>query len=781
MKHLIAAATVLFVSLSVSAQNPVLPYQNPDLPIDQRVSDLLGRMTLEEKVSQMTMKNLIELGPDEDGNVSDEALEKFFGGNSIGCIKSPYLEHGKIAKISLAADKYLREHTRLGIPAIQTGECLHGLISLGTTIFPQAIGLGSTWNPGLIEQMADVISQEASLAGVDQALSPLFDLAIDPRYGRVEECYSEDPFLVKQMGVAFVKGLQGNPETTRNALAPGKIASMGKHFVAYSVTEAGINLSPAPIGERRLRELHLYPFEGAVKEANIYAIMPGYHEVDGIPMHINRWLLTDVLRKEWGFNGYVYSDHGALTMLNYFHKVAKDWDEAGEMAIAAGVDLEAPNVATFKNLASLVRDGRVPESAIDTAVTRILTAKFKMGLFDRPFKVNKKDASKVHTAQNIALSQKIAEESIVLLKNEGALLPLDKKGIRSIAVIGPNADRVQFGDYSITKKNDYGVTVLEGIRNRLGKNFKINYAPGCGITSLSADGIDEAVEAARSSDIVVLVLGETSSIISDIKWNDEFSKEPSTCGEGFDRNELEFPGIQSQLLDKISEIGKPVVLVMINGRPLTVGDEISKVDAALEAWYPGEKGGDAIARILFGDVNPSGHLSVTFPPTTGHIPMTAYYKPSARGYYHQPGSAEKPGRDYVFGEPKPLFCFGHGLSYTTFEYSDLKIENGLDQGNKTVDVYCSVTNTGAYDGAEVVQLYVRDLFSSVTTPVRALKAFEKIYLKKGETQQVHLQIAEDDLKIWNQDMNHVLEPGEFEVYVGSSSEDIRLTGIFESR
>lgn len=769
----------LAVCLPVCGQNASLPYQDSSLPIEQRVSDLLSRMTLEEKVAQMKMKSLNSLRRDGKWDLSKESLDDLFGGESIGCLESPFVEHGVIAQISEAVDRYLRENTRLGIPAIQIAECLHGHLALGTTIFPQSIALGCTWNPDLVGQMASVIAEEASLAGVDQALSPLFDLARDPRYGRVEECYGEDPYLVKQMGVAFVKGLQGEPEATRKGLAPGKIAAMGKHFAAYSKPEAGINIAPAQIGERSLRELYLYPFEGAVKEANIYSIMPGYHEVDGVPMHANRWLMNGILREEWGFDGYVFSDYGSVGMLHNLHRIAKDLDEAAIQALAAGIDVEAPSASAYRHLADLVREGRIAESAIDAAVSRILTAKFKTGVFDRPFVVGKEDSGKIHTAEGVALSQKLAEESVVLLKNENAILPLDRKGIGSIAVIGPNADKVQFGDYSITKNNDYGVTVLEGIRKRAGKDVKVNYALGCGITDMSSDGIREAVRAARKSDVTVLVLGGTSMPLSGIGWGDQNSREPSTCGEGFDRNELDFPGIQPQLLKEIVATGKPVILVMINGRPLTVGDEIAKVDAALEAWYPGEKGGDAIARILFGDVNPSGRLSVTFPPTTGHIPMYADFKPSGRGYYHRPGAPGEPGRDYVFSAPEPLFCFGYGLSYTDFEYSDLEVDvrPGMQKG--IVEVSCTVTNTGDYDGAEVVQLYVRDLVSSVTTPVKALKAFEKIYLRRGESRKVVLQIAADDLKLWNQDMQFVLEPGAFELYLGSSSEDIRLQGSFE--
>lgn len=779
MKNIFCVCVCCCLSFYPSwASSSDLPYKNPRLAIEQRVEDLLGRMTLEEKVEQLNMKSLRTLEFDGKGRVTEASLEKLFAGKSIGCLESPFIEHEKIAKFSEAADRYLREHTRLGIPAIQIAECLHGHMALGATIFPQSIGLGSTWNPELIKEMAGVIAQEALLAGVDQALSPLFDIARDPRYGRVEECYGEDPYLVKEMGVAFVKGLQGEPEQSARGIAPGKLAAMGKHFVAYSKPEAGINIAPALVGERELREDHLYPFEGAVKEANIYSIMPGYHEIDGVPIHANKWLLKDILRDEWGFDGYIFSDYGAIGMMNYLHHTADGPKETGYQAITAGVDVEAPGAYGYKHLVELVKEGRLSESVIDESVRRVLTIKFKMGLFDRPFKVKKGDQRKVHTPESVELARRIAEESIVLLQNNNRVLPLDKSKLKSLAVIGPNADKVQFGDYSPTKNNAYGVTVLQGLKEYLNEEVKINYALGCGITSLFTDSIASAVEAAKNSDAVVLVLGGTSQTLSGIGWGDPNSKELATCGEGYDRNELDFPGVQPQLLDAVVATGKPVVLVMINGRPLTIGDEAAKVDAVVEAWYPGERGGEAVARVLFGEVNPSGRLSMTFPPTTGHIPLYAAQKPSSRGFYKHPGTLGKPGRDYVFAHPKPLFCFGHGLSYTTFEYKNISIDNTILNGGSTVLVSCEVSNTGDYDGAEVVQLYVRDVVGSVTTPMRALKAFQKVSLKRGETKKVSLQIAKEDLMLWNQQMKRVLEPGDFEIYIGSSVEDIRLKGSF---
>lgn len=757
----------------------LLPYQDAKLPVEQRVKDLLGRMTLEEKVDQLNMKGLSALRLDKKGKVDPESLEKLFGGRSIGCLESPFIKHSEVAVFSEAADRYLREHTRLGIPAIQIAECLHGQMALGATIFPQAIAQGATWNPELIRQMAEAIAGEATLAGVDQALSPLFDVARDPRYGRVEECYGEDPHLVKEMGKAFVIGMQGDPSQTRHVIAEGHMACTAKHFVAYSVPQAGINIAPALVGERNLRELHFVPFRAAVEEANIYSLMPGYHEVDGIPVHASKWLLNDVLRGEWGFQGYVFSDYGAIGMMEYFHRTTGSREETALKAITAGVDLEAPSSYSYNRLPQMVKDGQLSEAVIDTAVVRILRVKFRLGLFDRPFKKERHLERLIHTPENVQLAQRIAEEAAVLLKNEGQTLPLNRQKLRRIAVIGPNADKVQFGDYSITKNNDYGTTVLQGIRELAGSSTEVAYTEGCGITGLSKDGFAKAAELARNSDAVVLVLGGTSSIISGIGWGDQNSKEPNTCGEGYDRNELNFPGVQSELLDTVVAQGKPVILVMINGRPYTIPKEVEKVDALLEAWYPGERGGNAIARILFGEVNPSGRLPMTFPKTEGHIPMYADHKPSAKGYYRRPGTPEQPGRDYVFSAPQPLFCLGYGLSYTTFEYSALTINNRLKQEG-TVEIACKVKNTGSREGAEVVQLYLNDRVSSVTTPVRALKGFSKIHLQPGEEKNVRFQLKADDLKLWNADMQFVLEPGDFDVYVGASVEDTRLKGSFKA-
>jgi len=754
-------------------------YKDPQFPVEECVENLLSQMTLEEKVDQLTMKSLSALSFDDKGEVTEESLEKLFEGGSIGCLESPFVEHEKVAKFSEAADKYLREKTRLGIPAIQIAECLHGQMALGATIFPQAIALGSSWNPGLVEKMGEYIAAEASLAGVDQALSPLFDLARDPRYGRVEECYGEDPYLVSEMGVAFVTGMQGSPEVTRTHIPENHLMCTAKHFVAYSFPQSGINIAPAMIGERDLRSLHLPPFEAAVKRANIYSVMPGYHEVNGIPIHSDKWLLTDVLRKEWGFNGYIFSDYGAIDMMEYFHKVSGSKKETAKMAITAGVDLEAPSRSAYGELMNLVENNELDVKVIDDAVRRVLTAKFKAGLFDRPFFVSDNSAEVVHSPEHVRLARTIAEESTVLLKNENRLLPLDKNKLKSIAVIGPNADQVQFGDYSITKSNDYGITVLDGIQQVAGNHVKINYARGCGITDLDKSGFDEAVAAAKKSDVVVMVMGGTSIIISGIGWGNDQLDKNNTCGEGHDVTSLDPPGVQSYLIKAIQKTGKPVILVMVHGRPYSIPWEKEHVPAIVEAWYPGEQGGLAIADILFGNVNPSGKLPVSVPQSVGHVPTVYDYKPSGRGYYHQPGTPEHPGRDYVFSSPDALFCFGHGLSYTSFDYSGLEIKTKEIKEGEPVEISVQVSNTGEVTGREVVQLYIRDQVSSVTTPVKSLKGFKKIELAPGETKQVDFRVDFEELSLWNREMQKIVEPGDFEVQVGSSSDDIRLKDEFE--
>ena len=765
---------VLFSGEWVFSQKYEYPFQDPGSPVELRVDDLLSRMTLREKVSQLTMKQLSKLQLDKKGETESGSLESLFGGQSIGCMETPFIDHGTISEYSEAADHYLQTETRLGIPAIQTAECLHGVMVLGTTIFPQAIAQGSTWDPDLVYKMAQIIAREATLAGIDQCLSPLFDLARDPRYGRVEECYGEDPYLVSQMGLAFVSGLQGKPELTRKGIPEGKVMCTAKHFTAYSIPQAGINLAPAVIGERDLRSLHLRPFEVAVKKANVYSVMPGYHEIDGIPVHASSWLLTDILRKEWGFEGYVFSDYGAIRMLEDFHHVSGSRQQTAYQAFTAGVDLEAPQEYAYGKLYELVENGALEEESLDVSVKRVLRAKFQAGLFDRPYHVPPDRAGRIHTPEYVAHARKMAEESVILLKNSGQLLPLDKNKIRSLAVIGPNADQVQFGDYTVTKSNDFGVTVLDGIRQIAGDDIRINYARGCGITDLDKSGFDEAIEAAEKSDVVVMVIGGTSIIYSGIGWGEDQPDKYNTCGEGHDRTTLDPPGLQPELIRAVHATGKPIVLVLVNGRPYSIPWEKENIPAILEAWYPGEQGGLAVADILFGQVNPSGKLTVSIPQSPGHIPTVYDHKPSGTGYYKRPGSPEKPGRDYVFSSPAPLYPFGFGLSYTRFEYSDLRLENAEIKQGEPIRLSVEISNTGDVRGKEVVQLYINDKVSSVSTPSKMLKGFKKIELEPGESGRIDFTVDFEELSLWNRAMKRVVEPGDFEIMIGSSSEDIRL-------
>ena len=736
-------------------------YKDPKAPVEQRVKDLLSRMTLEEKVAQMSMSSLSE-------SVNSPL--------AFGVLESPFITAQAVAVQSIAAKKHAREHTRLGIPPIQIGECLHGQLAAGTTIFPQAIAQGSTWNPLLIQQMGAAIANEASASGVDQALSPLFDLIRDPRYGRVEECYAEDPYLVGQMGSAFVIGMQGDPSSTINSIAPGKIMCTAKHFAAYSIPIAGVNLAPAEVGERELRTMFLAPFQQVVEKANIYALMPSYNEIDGIPAHSSQFLLKQVLRNEWQFKGYVFSDYGALSQLYSFHHVAETPADAAILGINAGVDLEAARPDVYSHLIELVKSGKVRESQIDSSVARILTVKFKDGLFEKPLPDTLALKQRLHTPAHVLLSQQIAEESIVLLKNQQHTLPLNLAKLKSIAVIGPNANKVQYGDYSSTRDNRSGITVLQGIKQFVGSNARINYAQGCQLSGLDKSGFAEAVKAAQQSDVAVVVLGTTSVVFQGIGWNGKAGKDeptdPFTCGEGYDVTDINPQGVQRELLQAIYKTGKPVILVLVQGRPWSISWEKENIPAIVEAWYPGEKGGTAVANVLFGKVNPSGRLNMTIPQSTGHIPTYYNYVNSAKGINREPGTIEKPGRDYVYSSTAPLFSFGYGLSYTTFSYDNLKVSADTLHSGKPIQVSVDVHNSGSVAGKEVVQLYLGNKVNSVSTPVEELKRFSKISINPGETKTVNFTIDPADIAIWNRQMKLVTEPGKFDLMIGRSADDI---------
>jgi len=730
-------------------------YRDPSLPAEARANDLLRRMTLEEKVRQMSQRDAAAflLGDD----VDPAALRETFGDRGIGTLQDPRRDLQTNAKTVNAIQRYMLEETRLGIPALVISECLHGHMSDGATIFPQAIGLASAWNPRLIGDMAAATAKEARATGVAQALAPDLDLARDPRWGRVEETYGEDPYLAGRMGSAYVKGMQGTGlEIDREHL----VCTL-KHYAAHGSPEAGVNLAPVAGSLRDLFTTYLPPFREAVN-AGALSVMPAYSEYLDVPASQSYLLLTRVLREAWGFKGYTYSDYGAIEMLHSMHRTASSPAEAGRLALGAGMDLEAPGDYGFgQNLIDMARDGVIPEELIDRAVLRILYVKFMAGLFENPYADT--DAAKViNCPAHRELAREIARESIVLLKNDGGLLPLSPQ-IRSLAVIGPNAAVAQLGDYS--RPAERAVSPLDGIRAAVSPATEIRYAKGCELYGSAMDGFAQAVEAARAADAAIVCIGETSHALGGTGWGLDTGS--ATCGEGYDRTELTPSGMQEELARAVAETGAPVIVVLINGRPISSEWIAEHAPAIIEAWYPGEEGGHALAEILFGSVNPSGKLPITVPRSVGHVPAFYNHKPSARGYYHRPGTPETPGRDYVFTPPTPLFSFGHGLSYTTFAYSDLVIlpERISPYGSARVSV--TVSNTGDRAGKEVAQLYINDLYSSVTTPVKSLRRFEKIALEPGESKTVTFNIGPDDLELFNDEMQWTVEPGEFEIMVGN--------------
>ena len=719
-------------------------YQDSTQPIEARIEDLLGRMTLEEKVAQLGGAMLDSVL--DNGKISSSRVKALVENLSIGTLHNlqSTLDTELNMDVVTEVQRYLVEDTRLGIPAIITGEGIHGHWSDGATVFPHSIAMSCSWNPELLEEIGRTVANEASATGVRQLFSPVLDLAREPRWGRSQETYGEDPYLVSRMGVAYIRGVQGGGrlvDAVHTAATP-------KHFAAHGSPEGGINIGPVSCGARELRTVYLPAFKAAICEAHALSIMNCYSEVDGVPAATNPKLLTGILRHEWGFKGYVYSDWGSIEMLFTYHRTAHNYAEAGKQALEAGVGVNAPAPTSYgKNLVRMVQEGKVAVSTLDLAVSRMLRVKFQVGLFENS-RPDRERARKVRNcSEHRTLARKMAAEAVVLLKNERGLLPLAKDQ-KSIAVIGPNAATSRLGNYSGVGVET--VSVLDGIRKAAGSPTEVRYAEGCGVYELSTDGIAEAVEIARNADVAVLVLGESVDV----------------CTEGTDQSDLELPGVQMDLVKAVHETGTPIVVILINGRPLAIKWIADHVPAILEAWFCGEEQGNAIADIIFGAVNPSGKLSVSLPQSTGHIPDFYNCKPSRRGYYQQPGEPGKPGRDYVFASPLPLYEFGHGLSYTTFAYSNLQVTPTDISPFGEVCVSVRVRNTGDREGAEVVQLYINDVVSSVTTPIKELKRFKKVNLAVGAEQAVEFRLKPEDLQLLDKNMNWVVEPGRFEVLVG---------------
>jgi beta-glucosidase len=744
------------------------PYRNANLTVDERVADLLPRLTLEEKVAQVAGFNRNTPAIDTTGTYTpeqaQEALRQLHNAES-------QLTPRQAAILRNAVQRYLREETPLGIPALFMGEALHGFMQNGATSFPQALALASTWDPRLVQRVFTAAGEEAGASGTGQVFTPVLDIARDPRWGRTEETYGEDPFLASRIGVAAIEGLQG----PRFMIDRHHVLATAKHFAAHGQPEGGTNTAPANFSERILREEFLEPFEAAVREAHVGSVMASYNEIDGIPSHINRWLLDKVLVQQWGFRGYVTSDGHGLQMLVSTHLVAANNAEAARLALAAGVDYDLSDGSVYRTLLRQVQQGIVPESQLDRAVGRVLAAKFRLGLFDDPYVDPDHAAQITNCAAHRELAEKTAEKAVVLLKNEGNLLPLDLSKLKTIAVIGPNAADVHLGGYS--REPAHGVSLLQGIRDRVGKQAEVLYAEGCRITNarqgwrgwLDDDvelidpktqtaSIEAAAEAARKADVAVLVVGE----------NESTNREAWSARHLGDRDSLDLLGAQNALVDAVLETGTPTIVFLINGRPLSINAIAERVPAVLEGWYLGQEGGTAAARVLFGDANPGGKLPITFPRSVGDIPAYYYHKPSAN-------------REYAFGTRKPLFPFGYGLSYTTFSFDNLRVEPARIVSGGTATVSVDVTNTGTREGDEVAQLYIHQKIADVTRPVKLLKGFERVTLKPGQKKTVTFQVTPDTLSMINQDMHRVVEPGIFELMVGPSSAetttvDLAVTG-----
>ncbi|HXP62935.1 MAG TPA: glycoside hydrolase family 3 N-terminal domain-containing protein [Dongiaceae bacterium] len=759
------------------------PYQNRKLSPAARVKDLLGRMTLEEKAAQLMCVwqqksgSLIDAQGNFDLAAAKAAFKKGHGLGQVGRPSDAGAPPGEpwkgqtargMAELTNAIQKFFLEHSRLGIPVIFHEECLHGHAARDATSFCQPIGLGATFNPELVEALFTMTAYEARVRGTHQALTPVVDVARDARWGRVEETYGEDPCLNTQLGMAAVRGFQGDASFRDKK----RVIATLKHFAAHGQPESGMNCAPANVSERVLRETFLQPFKDAIQKAGAISVMASYNEIDGVPSHANKWLLRDVLRKEWGFKGFVVSDYYAIWELGYRpdthgHFVAKDKKEACQLAVAAGVNIELPEPDCYLHLVELVRKGVLKERQLDELVAPMLFWKFKLGLFDDPY-VDPVEAERIVGCDaHRQLALQAARETITLLKNENHLAPLDPSKLNTIAVIGPNANRMLLGGYSGLPRQN--ATVLDGIKARVGGRVQVLYAEGCKITrggSWQQDEvapsdpeedrrqIAEAVEVARNAEVIVLALG----------GNEQTSREAWSLKHLGDRANLDLPGRQEDLVRAMLKTGKLVIVFLFNGRPLSVSFIARNVPVIFECWYLGQECGRAVAEVLFGDHNPGGKLPISIPRSVGHLPVFYNHKPSAR-------------RGYLWDEVSPLFPFGFGLSYTTFALQNVRLAKTRIRRGASTRALVDVTNTGSRPGAEVVQMYVRDQVSSVTRPVKELKGFKKVSLKPGEMQTVALEITPASLAFYDVNMKYVVEPGEFEILLGTSSRDADLQKV----
>jgi beta-glucosidase len=752
---------------------PDAPYRDASLGDGERIADLLSRMTLDEKLAQLGSAWVFQLA---DGPRLDEARAADLLRHGIGQVTrisgASSLTAPDATRLANAVQRHLLESTRLGIPAIVHEEICSGVMSRGSTVFPQAIGLASTWEPALLGALGDALRVQMRATGVHQGLSPVLDICRDPRWGRTEETFGEDPYLVSRMGVAFVRGLQGDD------LATGVIAT-AKHFVGYGASEGGLNWAPPHIGPRELREVYLHPFEAVVREGGIQAVMNAYNELDGVPVAADRDLLTGVLREEWGFDGCVVSDYFAVRQLADYHRLAVDGTDAAAIALDAGLDVELPGTDCYgEPLLHAVRSGRVPIAAIDTAVARVLKQKVALGLFEQPYVDTDRAAAAVDTAEHRALARTIARKSLVLLRNDG-ILPLAPRG--RIAVIGPNADTARhlFGDYTYpahiealeevlrSGQNVFAMpfdardrpdeavseatTIAAALRARLGPD--VGHARGCGVNDDDRDGFDEAIALAAASDVAVMVMGDKAGLTDDC-----------TSGESRDAASLDLPGVQEDLVRAVVATGTPVVLVLVAGRPIASAWVHEHCAAVLMAWFPGQEGGEAVADVLVGEAAPGGKLPISYPRSVGQIPVHHGHKVSG-GRSHWKG-------DYVDSPATPLYPFGHGLGYTTFGLSNASLGPAELTWHDRITTRVVVTNTGERPGDEVVQLYVRDPVATVTRPVLELASFARVELAPGESRTVTFETPIGQLGFYDRNLDYVVEPGRLDVFVGTSAADL---------
>jgi beta-glucosidase len=763
-------------------------YKDATVPAEERVRDLLSRMTLREKAAQMmcVWQRKADSLVDEHGAFDvDKARRAFREGHGLGQVGRPSDAGGSgvgggghdplkgrnaraTAELTNAIQKFFLEDTRLGIPVIFHEECLHGQAAIDATSFPQPIALAASFDPALVESLYAMTAEEARLRGAHQALTPVVDVARDPRWGRVEETFGEDPHLVSCLGIAAVRGFQGDG-TFRDKK---RLIATLKHFAAHGQPESGMNCAPVNVSSRVLRETFLQPFQDAIQKAGAISVMAAYNEIDGVPCHASEWLLRDVLRAEWGFQGFVVSDYYAIWELHYRpdthgHFVTNDKREAAALAVRAGVNIELPEPDCYLHLVELVQEGVLQESQLDELVAPMLYWKFRLGLFDDPFVDPEVAERVVGSDANRELALRGALGSITLLKNEAGLLPLAPETVRSIAVIGPNANRSLLGGYSGVPKHN--VTVLEGIRAKVGEQVEVLYSEGCRITvggAWTEDAvvpsdpdedrrmIAEAIQVAQRADVIVLAIG----------GNEQTSREAWSRSHMGDRTSLELIGRQNELMKAMVETGKPVIALLFNGRPLAIDYASENVQAILACWYLGQETGRAVAEVLFGGFNPGGKLPITFPRSAGHLPAFYNHKPSAR-------------RGYLWDDVSPLYPFGFGLSYTSFRLENVRLADSVIARDGSTYALAEVTNTGERAGSEVVQMYIRDRVSSVTRPVKELKGFERVWLQPGETKTVALGITPESLAFYDVKMSYVVEPGAFEIMIGISSRDEDLQKV----